>query len=77
MKRILIIFPLRINIILFLLFILPLKQNILSFNCFKDSNILNFIYLLRLKVLYLVNRVSVKINKSKLFSLLNYTGFLY
>jgi hypothetical protein len=44
-----------------------LKWNILSFNCLKDSDIFNFVYLLRLKVLYLVDRVSVKTNKSILF----------
>ena len=47
---------------------LPLKWNILSFNYLKDSNIFNFVYLLRLKVLYLVDKVPFKPNKSKLLS---------
>ena len=68
MKRKLIILPLWISIILPLLLVLPLEWNILSFNNFKDSNIHNSIYLLRLKVLYLVDGVPFKTNKSKLFS---------
>ena len=60
MRRKLIILPLWISIIL------PLKWNILSFNYFKNSDIFNFIYLLRLRVLYLVNRVPFKPNKNRL-----------
>jgi hypothetical protein len=62
------ILPLRISIVLPLLLVLPLERNVLSFNSLKDSNILNSIYLLRLRVLYLVDRVPFKTNKSKLLS---------
>ena len=62
------ILPLRISIVLPLLLVLPLERNVLSFNSLKDGNILNSIYLLRLRVLYLVDRVPFKTNKSKLLS---------
>ena len=68
MRRKLIILPLRISIVLPLLLVLPLEWNILSFNSLKDSNVLNSIYLLRLRVLYLVDGVPFKTNKSKLLS---------
>ena len=60
--------PLRISIVLPLLLVFPLEWNVLSFNCLKDSNILNSVYLLRLKVLYLVDRVPFKPNESELYS---------
>jgi len=68
MRHKLIILPLRISIVLPLLLILPLERNVLSFNSLKDSNVLNSIYLLRLRVLYLVDRVPFKTNKSELLS---------
>jgi len=66
--RISIVLPLLISIILPLLFILPLKWSVLNFNCLKDSNILNSIYLLRLKVLYLIDRVPFKDSFTNFFS---------
>jgi hypothetical protein len=60
------ILPLRISIVLPLWIMLPLEWNVLSFNCLKDSNIFNSVYLLRLRVPYLVDRVPFKPNKSKL-----------
>ena len=66
MRYKLIILPLRISIVLPLLLVLPLEWNVLSFNSLKNSNILNSMYLLRLRVLYLVDRVPFKTNKSKL-----------
>jgi len=62
------ILPLRISIVLPLLLVLPLERNVLSLNSLKDSNILNSIYLLRLRVLYLVDRVPFKTNKSEFLS---------
>jgi len=62
MRRKLIILPLRISIVL------PLERNILSFNSLKDSDVLNSIYLLRLRVLYSVDGVPFKTNKSELLS---------
>jgi hypothetical protein len=66
MRHKLIILPLRISIVLPLLLVLPLERNILSFNSLENSNILNSIYLLKPRVLYLVDRVPFKTNKSKL-----------
>ena len=60
------ILPLRISIVLPLLLVLPLERNVLSFNSLEDSNVLNSLYLLRLRVLYLVDGVPFKTNKSKL-----------
>ena len=66
MRRKLIILPLRISIVLPLLLIHPLERNVLSFNSLEDSNVLNSLYLLRLRVLYLVDGVPFKTNKSEL-----------
>ena len=68
MRRKLIILPLRISIVLPLLLVLPLERNVLSFNSLEDSDVFNSIYLLRLRVLYLVDGVPFKTNKSKLLS---------
>ena len=56
------ILPLRISIVL------PLERNILSFNSLEDSNVLNSMYLLRPRVLYSVDGVPFKANKSELLS---------
>ena len=62
------ILPLRISIVLPLLLVLPLERNVLSFNSLKDSDVLNSMYLLRLRVPYSVDGVPFKTNKSKLLS---------
>ena len=66
MRRKLMILPLRISIVLPLLLVLPLERNVLSFNSLEDSDVLDSLYLLRLRVLYLVDGVPFKTNKSEL-----------
>ena len=56
------ILPLQISIVL------PLERNVLSFNSLEDSDVLDSMYLLRLRVPYLVDGVPFKTNKSKLLS---------
>ena len=68
MRHKLIILPLRISIVLPLLLVLPLERNVLSFNSLKDSNVLDSMYLLRLRIPYSVDRVPFKTDKSKLLS---------
>ena len=56
------ILPLRISIVL------PLERNVLSFNSLEDSDVLDSMYLLRLRVPYSVDGVPFKTNKSELLS---------
>jgi hypothetical protein len=66
MRRKLMILPLRISIVLPLLLVLPLERNVLSFNSLEDSDVLDSLYLLRLRVPYSVDGVPFKTNKSEL-----------
>ena len=68
MRRKLMILPLRISIVLPLLLVLPLERNVLSFNSLEDSDVLDSMYLLRLRVPYSVDEVPFKTNKSELLS---------
>lgn len=68
MRRKLIIPPLWISIVFPLLLVLPLERNVLSFNSLEDSDVLDSMYLLRLRVLYSVDGVPFKTNKSELLS---------
>ena len=68
MRRKLMILPLRISIVLPLLLVLPLERNVLSFNSLEDSDVLDSMYLLRLRVPYSVDGVPFKTDKSELLS---------